>query len=390
MDERRFDAALRALQAGTTRRAGLAGALGALLGVGAAAASAAEKRDAERGEGRPHGVAASAGSGPSGYDDGRTETPQTTATGGRGMETNGMAATRRFLANMGLPEGDLNDLPGSPQRFSDGGQWRVEIPSVEGPNCLRAVFEEADRLGVPVHRVSQGSGVMLLTDDELDEMREIAAPRNVEISLFVGPRAGWDTGAMAASSAGKVVGPKQRGMEQIVQAVEDVKRSCAHGIPSVLVTDEGLLEVLGAMRAAGELPANLILKGSVMLGASNPVSIRNLERLGLTTFNTPTDLSLAHFAAIRAATTMPLDIYIEVPDDIGGFIRHYEIAEIVRVCSPVYLKFGLRNAPNIYPAGTHLESTAIALTRERVRRAKIGLDLLKRLAPDAVMSPLPA
>jgi len=61
----------------------------------------------------------------------------------------------------------------------------------------------------------------------------------------------------------------------------------------------------------------------------------------------------------------------------------------VRVCAPIYLKFGLRNAPNIYPAGTHLEATAIALTRERVRRARIGYDMLKRLDPDAIMSPLP-
>ncbi len=305
---------------------------------------------------------------------------------------NGMAATRAFLAGMGLPEGDLHDLPSSSQRFPDGGAWRVEIPSVEGPNALRTVFAEADRLGVPVHRVSQGSGVMLLTDAELDEMRDIAAERGVEVSLFVGPRAGWDTGAMATSSAGRIVAPKVRGMDQLVQAVEDVKRACAHGIESVLVTDEGLLAVLGEMRAAGELPSGLILKGSVMLGASNPVSIRQLERLGLTTFNTPTDLSLAQFAAIRAATTMPLDIYVEVPDDIGGFIRHYEIAELVRVCAPVYLKFGLRNAPNIYPAGSHLEATAISLTKERLRRARIGLDLLQRLDPEAfaAMSPLPA
>lgn len=305
---------------------------------------------------------------------------------------NGMAATRAFLAGMGLPQGDLHDLPASPQRFPDGGAWRVEIPSVEGPNALRTVFAEADRLGVPVHRVSQGSGVMLLTDAELDDMREIAAERGVEVSLFVGPRAGWDTGAMAASSAGRIVAPKVRGMDQLVQAVEDVKRACSHGIESVLVTDEGLLAVLGEMRAAGELPAGLILKGSVMLGASNPVSIRQLERLGLSTFNTPTDLSLAQFAAIRAATTMPLDIYVEVPDDIGGFIRHYEIADLVRVCAPVYLKFGLRNAPNIYPAGSHLEATAIALTKERLRRARIGLDLLQRLDQEAfaAMSPLPA
>jgi len=240
-----------------------------------------------------------------------------------------------------------------------------------------------------MHRVSQGSGVLLLTDDELDEMAALAAERGIEVSLFVGPRAGWDTGAMAYSPAGRVVAPKVRGMDQILQAVEDVKRACAHGLPSVLVTDEGLLWILGEMRAAGELPAELILKGSVMLGASNPASILLLGRLGLTTFNVPSDLSLAHLAAIRAATSMPLDIYIEVPDDIGGFVRHYEIAEIVRVCAPVYLKFGLRNAPNIYPSGTHLEATAVALTRERVRRAKIGLDLLARLDPSAIMSPLP-
>src|SRR5687767_1553679 len=299
------------------------------------------------------------------------------------MESSGMERTRRFLEAMGLPARDLHDLPSSPQRFSDGGQWRVEIPSVEGPNALRAVFESADELGVPVHRVSQGSGVMLLTDDELDEMR------GIEVSLFVGPRAGWDTGAMAYTTAGRIVAPKVRGADQLVQAVEDVRRSCEHGIESVLVTDEGLLEVLGELKRAGELPQSLILKGSVMLGAANPVSVRNLERLGLTTFNVPTDLSLAQLAALRAATTMPLDIYIEVPDDVGGFIRHYEIAEIVRVTAPVYLKFGLRNAPNIYPSGTHLEATAVSLTRERLRRAKLGLDLLQRLDPNTVMSPLP-
>jgi hypothetical protein len=55
----------------------------------------------------------------------------------------------------------------------------------------------------------------------------------------------------------------------------------------------------------------------------------------------------------------------------------------------VYVKFGLRNAPNIYPSGTHLTPTAVALGRERVRRARIGLDLLARLSPDAVASTLP-
>ena len=68
----------------------------------------------------------------------------------------------------------------------------------------------------------------------------------------------------------------------------------------------------------------------------------------------------------------------------------HEIPEIIRVASPVYLKFGLRNAPDIYPAGSHLVPTAIALSRERVRRARLGLDLLARSGMDSQTSKLGA
>jgi hypothetical protein len=79
-----------------------------------------------------------------------------------------------------------------------------------------------------------------------------------------------------------------------------------------------------------------------------------------------------------------------VPDGFGGFIRHYEIGEIVRVTAPVHVKFGLRNAPDVYPSGTHLEDTVIALSRERVRRAEIGLEHLRRYYPQATTSELGA
>ena len=100
----------------------------------------------------------------------------------------------------------------------------------------------------------------------------------------------------------------------------------------------------------------------------------------------PVDLSVAQLAAIRAAIDVPLDVYIEAPDNLGGIVRMHEIAEIVRVASPVHVKFGLRNAPDLYPSGTHLEATAVALSRERVRRARIGLDRLT----DFPTSPVPA
>ena len=301
-----------------------------------------------------------------------------------------MQATRDFLKKLGLPPGDLNELPSSAKRFPDGAQYRVEIPSVEGPNALAAVLSEAEGRKVRVHRVSQGSGIMLLTDGEIREMAKLGAEARIEVSLFVGPRAAWETGAQITALAGKNLGARHRGMEQVVYAIEDIKRACSLGIRSVLVADEGLLWVVNEMKKAGELPAELVLKVSVQMGASNPISIRLQEQLGAGTYNVPTDLDLPKLAAIRAAVALPLDIYVEVPDNFGGFVRHYEIPEIVRVTAPVYVKFGLRNAPDVYPSGTHLESSVIALSRERVRRAEIGLDLLRRYYPEATQSELGA
>jgi hypothetical protein len=158
------------------------------------------------------------------------------------------------------------------------------------------------------------------------------------------------------------------------------------GIRSILVADEGLLWLVNEFKKAGQLPHNLIVKISVQMGQSNPVSIRLVEQMGASTFNVPTDLTLARLAAIRQAVDIPIDIYVEVPDEIGGFVRHYEIPEIIRVAAPVYIKFGLRNAPNIYPSGTHLEDTAVSLSRERVRRARIGMEMINRYAPDLKVS----
>lgn len=301
-----------------------------------------------------------------------------------------MEATRRFLSGLGLPPGDAHDLPTSTKRFPDGAQYRIEIPSTEGPRALAVLIEEADHWGIAIHRVSQGSGVMLMTDDEIREMAALAAARRMEVSLFARPHAGWDVGAMAVSSAGRAVSPRLRGQEQLVQCLEDVRRAAALGIRSVLLADEGALWVANELRAAGELPAEMQFKISVMMASANPASIRLMERLGADTYNIPTDLTLAQIAAIRAAVDIPLDIYVEAPDDLGGFVRLYEIPEIVRVAAPVYIKFGLRNAPNIYPAGQHIEAVSLGLTRERVRRAKLGLDLLRRYYPDAIGSELGA
>lgn len=273
-----------------------------------------------------------------------------------------------------LPDGDGDPAATSGRAFPDGAPYRLEIPSTEGPAALEALLEEADRLGVRVHRVSQGSGVMLLTDDEIRDMAAMGAQASVEVCLFVGPRAPWEGTAAALVADGGQVGWRHTDLDQLRYALDDVVRAVQLGIRSVLVADEGLIHVLGRGRAAGLLPADLVLKGSVALGISNPAGLRLLAQQGLDTVNVPSDSPVGRLAAARSVIEIPIDLYVESPDSLGGFARYHEIGDIVRAAAPVHLKFGLKNCPPMYPSGGHLQAVAVASARERVRRAAIGLE----------------
>ncbi|HTM50185.1 MAG TPA: U32 family peptidase [Bryobacteraceae bacterium] len=298
-----------------------------------------------------------------------------------------MKSSREFLRTMGLPGGDAVNAPSSSLRFPDGGQYRIEIPSTEGPRSLEHLLAEAARRRVPVHRVSQGSGIMLMTDEEIIEMVEIGRKASIEVNLFIGPRATYDIGAQAYTAAGRTLGLGLRGADQLVFALEDLKRGVRLGLRSVLISDIGILEVIARQRSTGLLPPELIIKTSVMMAPTNPASARILETLGADTINIPSDLTIPQIAAIRAALHVPIDFYVEAPDNIGGFLRYYEIPELIRVAAPIYLKFGLRNSPDVYPSGSHIENTVIALSRERVRRAEMAMEIISRFCPEAVMSP---
>jgi hypothetical protein len=268
----------------------------------------------------------------------------------------------------------------SDARFVDGLRYRIEIPSVEGPVVLRAVLAEAEARSVPVRRVSQGSGVMMLTDAEIVELAELGAEHGIEVSLFLGPRGAWDTGGQSSATAS--VGGVARGQAGVDWCIAEVRRAVRLGIRSVLVADLGVLATLGRLKRDGELPETLVLKTSVLLPCANPATARTFEELGASTINVATDLLPETLAELRTACSVPLDIYVEVPDDQGGFVRFYEVPDLIRAASPVYLKLGIRNAPNIYPAGLHLEDVAARLARERVRRAELLLGLLGELAPE--------
>src|SRR5262249_50229143 len=111
-----------------------------------------------------------------------------------------------ILSDLNLPARDAAELPASRKRFADGAQYRVEIPSWAGPSAMEAVVAEARDRSVPLHRVSQGSGIMLQTSDEIGRMVALGREHGIEVCLFVGPRANWDVGVQAQASLGRVIG----------------------------------------------------------------------------------------------------------------------------------------------------------------------------------------
>src|SRR5262249_17358987 len=159
-----------------------------------------------------------------------------------------------------LPLHDAYDLPTSSKRFADGAPYRVEIPSCEGPAAMRAVIAEAAARKITIHRISQGSGIMLQTDDEIRDMLALGKEHNIEVCLFVGPRANWDTGVQAAASAGRVIGSSLRGADQLAYGIDDVLHGASLGLRSILVADLGHLQILGDMKKHGDLPADFVLK----------------------------------------------------------------------------------------------------------------------------------
>lgn len=277
-------------------------------------------------------------------------------------------------------------VPVSQYRFPDGAHFRIEIPSVEGPGVLAAVLDEAAQRGVVINRVSQGSGAMLHTETELHEMARIAADAGLEVSLFVGPREEWGISAMSRATDGASLGGGVRGLRQLRYAVEDVLRAADCGIRGFLVADLGLLQILVESQASGQIPAEVVWKVSALAAPSNPATLQVLERLGADTVNLPTDLTLGELAEMRAASQLPLDLYVEAPDAMGGVVRGEQTADLVTVAAPLYVKFGLRNSRPLYPSGLHVQHDAELIAREKVRRAQIALEWLARSGADLAQS----
>ena len=290
-----------------------------------------------------------------------------------------MEDTKRFLKKAGIDEVSQDYV--SPKRFSDGGQYRFEVPGIQSPKTMKALLEEAGKNDIFIHRVTQTKGIMMLTDEEIKEMVELAKDYGCELFLSVGPRATYDTSATVHTKEGSRIGYRLRGYDNLVYAIEDVKRACRLGVRGILLYDEGLLWVLNQMREESEIPSDVHFKLSAHAGHSNPASAKLLEEMGLNSLNPVRDLQIPMLAAIRNATDMVLDLHTENPKSTGGFIRHYEVPKFIQVASPVYLKTGGSVAAN------HNWDTTASEAIARIKQVVLVKRMIDEYCPDAIVSP---
>ena len=291
-----------------------------------------------------------------------------------------MKETRLFLEKLGLPGGDGYDLPSSEKRFSDGGQYRLEVPGIQGPAAMKALLKELKGKDSFIHRVTQTRGIMMLSDEDIRAMVDLAGEYNVELVLAIGPRATYDTSASVNTPEGQRMGYRLRGQEQIVRAVEDLKRAVSFGCRSFLVYDEGSLWLFNEMRREGEIPSECRFKVSAHCGHGNPCSVKLLESIGADSVNPIRDIQLQMLAALRQAVDIPLDVHTENPASSGGFIRHYEVPEMIRVAAPIYLKTGGSVAK------THSWDSTEAEARQRAKQVMLVKRVIEKYYPEALCS----
>lgn len=292
-----------------------------------------------------------------------------------------MEETRAFLKKLGLPEGDSYDLPSSEKRFPDGAQYRFEVPGIQNPSAMKALLEEIEKNGFHIHRVTQTKGIYTLTDDEISEMVRLSKKYCVQLVLAIGPRATTDTSASVLTKEGQRMGYRLRGQEQIVRAIEEVKRACSLGCTNFIMYDEGCLWVLNEFRKAGEIPNECKFKLSAHTGHGNPCSAKLMESIGADSLNPVRDIQLPMLSALRKTVDIPLDIHTENPASSGGFIRHYEVPEMVRIAAPIYLKTGGSVAK------THSWDTTASDAKARAKQVMLVKRVMDAYYPDAVYSP---
>jgi hypothetical protein len=244
---------------------------------------------------------------------------------------------------------------------------------------LNTTIRLLDAEGVYCTRFNETHGSFLLSDSEIQDMLALARERGYGFTFGLGPRPEYDVKAsFYRSPFGLELGRKLNNHDAIRVAVEEALRLADLGCRGLIVYDVGVLKILHDMRNRGVLPAETVFKLSSHCMTSNPLIARMFHENGADSVTTVHDLSLVVLQEMqRINEGLVLDVPTDVYKSKGGYIRFYDLAEIVQVASPVFLKMGASAQGHPYDAVKE------DMILERVRRVKRGLDVLDRQLPNA-------
>ena len=214
---------------------------------------------------------------------------------------------------------------GSPTGPTSGSRSRA----ARAPKCC-ARRRRGGGAGVTVNRVSQGSGAMLHSEAELAEMARIAADNGIEVSLFVGPREEWDIGRAAASADGG--GLRRPAARHPAAPLRGRRHPAGRRAGHPRLPHRRPRPAAAGERDAGE-PGSCPRRSC---GRSRPSSRRRTRwpsgcwsASAASTVNVPSDLTARPDRRDARGQPLPIDLYVETPDAMGGVVRGHEAADLI-------------------------------------------------------------
>ncbi|EJN13532.1 collagenase-like protease [Bradyrhizobium sp. YR681] len=256
----------------------------------------------------------------------------------------------------------------------------MEIPAINTFRQLEATVGALRDQEVYCTRFDETHGSILLSSSEISDMLALCRENGYGLLIGLGPRPEYDVKAtFYRTQFGIEQGRQLNNSDAFAQCVDEAFRLCELGCRGITVYDVGVLKVLGQLRARRKLPPDLVLKTSSHCMATNPALASLFAECGADAITTAHDLGLPVLQAMRkAAPGTVLDIPTDVYKSKGGFIRWFELAEMVQISAPMFFKMGASVQDHPY------DSVKPEAAAERVRRVRVGLEYLKVHGPGAI------
>jgi len=282
---------------------------------------------------------------------------------------------RKWLEENNYPYSDEIPLKASPYEFMDGGHYGLEMPVVNSLKILEQTIECLRKNGINRIRFGETKGSFLLSDKEIRDMLALCRDNSYGMLFSIGPRPEYDRkAAFYRSEFGLEQGRHINNNDGIACAVEDALRLTSFGCRALIVYDIGVMRILNRMKKTGALPSDTLLATSTHSMVCNPMIAEIHVENGAGNLVVLHDIGLPVLQEMRkvlknnVSISLPIDVYASK----GGFIRYYEIPEIIQIAAPVMLKLGASAQAHPY------DSVGQTIIEQRVKNVLIGLEFLER------------